>query len=160
MRKEAPSSTKLIRAAEVLDDTTSAYAISAHTCFEKFHGAANRLAGLLVLLAIAKSRLVLDVQVQAAAARLIKAGNEEFRALRSTPRSQHFHSHLANAGNLLRVAMEHVERTLAGSASARDPLVPLQAAWSELRNASKCLPGFEVVDFRHSCCALHETAIS
>lgn len=160
MRNEAGSSTKSIRLAEVLDDETSAYAISAQACFEKFHGAANRLAGLLVLLAIAKSRLVLDVEILAAAADLIKAGNDEFRALRFTPRSQHFHRHLANAGNLLRVAIEHIERTLAGSASARDPLVPLQAAWSELKDASRCLPGFEVVDFRHSCCALHKTVIS
>ncbi|WEJ08387.1 hypothetical protein [Sinorhizobium prairiense] len=149
-----------MRVVEVLDDATSAYTISAQVCFENFHGAANRLAGLLVLLAIAKSRHVLDAEVHAAAAGLIKAGNEEFRALRSTPRSQHFHGHLANAGKLLRVAMEDIDRTLAGLASARDPLAPLQAAWSELRKASKCLPGFVLVDLQHSCCALHKTVIS
>ncbi|PDT82194.1 hypothetical protein [Sinorhizobium sp. BJ1] len=160
MRNVLGSSTKSMRVVEVLDDATSAYAISAQTCFENFHGTANRLAGLLVVFAIAKSRHVLDVEVHAAAAGLIKAGNEEFRALRSTPRSQHFHGHLANAGKLLRVAIEELNRTLAGSASARDPLAPLQAAWSELRSASKCLPGFEVVDFQHSCCALHNTVIS
>lgn len=158
MRNVLGSATKSMRVVEVLDDATTDYAISAQACFENFNGAANRLAGLLVLFAIAKSRHVLDVEVHDAAA--IKAGNEEFRALRSTPHSQHFHGHLANAGKLLRVAIEEIDRTLAGCASAPDPLAPLQAACSELRSASKCLPGFEVVDFQHSCCALHNTAIS
>lgn len=145
-----------MRVVEVLDEATATYAVSAQSCFENLHGAANRMAGLLVLLAITKSRHVLDMDVHRAAAELIKFGTDEFRGLAPTSRSLHFHRHLGKACGLLAVAMNDIDGTLSGSAMARDPLAPLRAGWEELRNASKCLPGFEVVDFEHSCCALHQ----
>lgn len=147
-----------IRVAEILDDATASYSISAQACFENLHGAANRMAGLLVLLAIKKSRHILDLDVQKAAAELVKAGNEEFRGLTPTPRSLHFHRHLRKAAGLLAIALKDIDQTLSGAAGARDPLAPLRAGWEELRIASKYLPGFEIVDFEHSCCALHQTA--
>ncbi|PDT01638.1 hypothetical protein [Rhizobium chutanense] len=147
-----------MRVVEVLDEKTASYSVSAQPCFESLHGAANRMAGLLVLLAITKSRHVLDMDVHRAAAALVKAGNDEFRGLVPTPRSRHFHRHLGKAGGLLAIALRDIDSTLSGSAGARDPLAPLRAGWEELRSASICLPGFEVVDFEHSCCALHQTA--
>jgi len=147
-----------MRAGEVVDEATAFYAIAAQACFDNFHGAANRMAGLLVLLAITKSRHVLDLDVQRAAAAMVTAGTEQLRALVPTRRSKHFHRHLDNAGRMLIATLDEINRTLSSSAAARDPLSPLRIAWDEIRNASKCLPGFEVVDFGHSCCALHQIA--
>ncbi|MBB5536186.1 hypothetical protein [Rhizobium giardinii] len=147
-----------MRVVEVLDETTASYSLSAQPCFENLHGAANRMAGLLVLLAVTKSRHVLDIGVHQAATTLLRTGIEEFRGLSPTPRSRHFHRHLGKAGGFLAIAMKDIDATLSGAVGARDPLPPLRTAWEELRSASKCLPGFEVVDFEHSCCALHQTA--
>ncbi|MQB07932.1 hypothetical protein DXT91_28255 [Agrobacterium tumefaciens] len=160
MRQETFIKSAKLCVTEVLDDRTAIYAVSAQTCFEKFQAGANRLAGLLVLLEITKSRHVLDMAVQNAAAELIRAGLSELRSLRSTPRSQHFHRHLSKAGELLKQTVEEVDRTLGKSALARDPLAPLKAAWDHLRSASRCLPGFEVIDFSHSCCAHHQTTVN
>lgn len=157
--KSAGTQTRVapMRVVEVLDENTASYAVSAQACFEDLHAAANRMAGLLVLLAITKTRHVLDMDVHKAAAWLVRAGLEEYRGLVPTSRSLHFHRHLGKAGELLAVALKDIESTRSGSAGARDPLAPLRAGWEELRSASRCLPGFEVVDFEHSCCALHQT---
>lgn len=141
---------------EILDDATAAYSISAQACFESFHAAANRMAGLLVLLAITGRRHVLDADIKIAATPLVKVGADQFQRLTPTPRSRHFHTHLGQAGELLSTVCRDIDGTLSGAAGARDPLPPLRAAWEELRSASKSLPGFEVVDFEHSCCALHQ----
>jgi hypothetical protein len=145
-----------MRAAEVLDDQTSAYAVAAQECFQSFQDAANRLAGTLVLLAITKTRLSLDVEIHYAAAALMERGVEEYRQLRPTERSAHFHRHLGAAAGALRVTLAEMQKTLAKSALARDPLPPLQEAWGELKSAARCLPGFDVIDFKHSCCAMHQ----
>lgn len=160
MIKGVTGSSSQLRVAEILDDETASYAVAAQASFESFHGAANRMAGLLVLLAITKSRHVLDLEVQKAAASLVEIGTEQYRSLMPTQRSNHFHRHLGKAGRLLAISLRDIDKTLSALATARDPLGPLSEAWEELRSASKCLPGFEVVDFKHSCCALHKSAIN
>ncbi len=149
------SSSRPTIATEVLDDATSAYVARAHFCFETFQDTAGRLAGLLILLEFGGSRHSLDHPGRSAVKAMLASGLEEFRELRATQRAGHFHRHLQTAGELLQRSLLEIEHAANASAAARDPLPPLRRAWEELTHASKCLPGFEVVDFSHSCCAVH-----
>lgn len=137
------------------DDATALYAAAAHQCFQQLQDAASRLAAILLLMSFEKSRHALDHTTRESAIAQIAEGHEQYRSLKPTLRSAHFHRHLGAGLQLLHQCSNAIERTLAGATGATDPLPILTQGWKELESASRCLPGFEVVDFSHSCCANH-----
>lgn len=137
------------------DDATVIYAAAAHQCFQQLQDAASRLAAILLLMTFEKSRHALDHASRESAVSQIAEGREKYRTLRPTVRAAHFHRHLGAGLQLLDQCSDAIERTLAGAKGAIDPLPILTQGWKELESASRCLPGFEVVDFSHSCCANH-----
>lgn len=143
-------------ATTALDERTLAYIGRAQDCFTFAQDAASRVAGLLVLLEVTGgSRLTLDHGARANAKELMEHAEAQFGSLRPTEQSGHFHHHLGQGLRLVRQTLDEIDRKLDGLIAARDPLPILQQAWAELRSASRLLPGFEVVDFTQSCCALH-----
>ncbi|MBF8789643.1 hypothetical protein I8746_06265 [Pseudomonas sp. USTB-Z] len=137
------------------DDATVVYAAAAHQCFQQLQDAASRLASILLVMSFERSRHALDHATREAAASQIMQGRECFMALKPTHRVGHFHRHLCRGLERLISSSHAIDQTLANKAQALDPLPLLVDGWRELECASKCLPGFEVVDFSHSCCAQH-----
>ncbi|SPO55697.1 conserved protein of unknown function [Pseudomonas sp. JV551A1] len=144
-----------VRSGTDFDDATVEYAAAAHQCFQQLQDAASRLASILLLMSFERSRHALDHATREAAASQIASGRECFLGLKPTQRTAHFHRHLSTGLERLIQSSRAIDQTLANRAQALDPLPLLVDGWRELENASKCLPGFEVVDFSHSCCAQH-----
>lgn len=142
-------------AVETLDDRTAEYVAAAQKIFRGLQDVIGRLAGLLVLEALGQSQMAFDGPTLAATRDVTTDTTERLRGLRPTPRSAHFHHHLARAASLVRVSVTLVESQRDHRIAARDPLPCLRGAWEEMTSASKILPGFEIVDFGQSCCALH-----
>ena len=142
-------------AMETLDGRTADYVAAAQAIFGGLQDVIGRLAGVLVLEAMGHSQTVFDGPTLAAAREVTMDATERFRGLRPTPRSAHFNHHLARALSLVRDSVSLVENRRNDRTAARDPLPCLRGAWEELTSASNILPGFEIVDFGQSCCALH-----
>ncbi len=149
-----------VRSGAEFDDATVEYAAAAHQCFQQLQDAASRLASILLLMSFERSRHALDHATREAAASQILQGKERFMGLKPTLRTAHFHRHLGIGLEQLIQSSRAIDQTLANRANALDPLPLLVNGWRELENASKCLPGFEVVDFSHSCCAQHSADLS
>lgn len=129
------------------------YLVAAHPAFEAAQESASRLAALLITSALKGSRHELDRPGRA-------SGLEATEAARDLPApppaAAHFHHHLTRGTAHLRQAWTQAEAMRVGLVAA-DPLPALKSAWEELRHASHALPGFQIVDFSLSCCALHRT---
>jgi len=134
------------------------YMAAAKPCFLSLQETMARLAGLLMTAELKASRSVLDTQSFAEAEVQLSQALERFGALAPDDKCRHFHHHLSKSVSHLSEAMTAAETQRAGLVGARDPLLPLQAAWRELTHASRALPGFETVDFRNSCCSLRQSA--
>lgn len=141
------------------DDATVAYAAGAQRVFQQLQDAASRLAAVLLAMSFERSRAALDHAARLAAVAQIAEGRDLLLGLTSTQRTAHFHRHMKGGLDHLTQTARAIDGTLSGHSAALDPLPLLQAAWKELEAASRCLPGFEVVDFSHSCCANHAAVI-
>ena len=137
---------------------TLAYVAAAKPCFLSLQETMARLAGLLMTAELKASRHVLETQSLAEAEVQLSRALERFGALAPDDKCRHFHHHLSKSVSHLGEAMTAAEKQRAGLVGARDPLPALQAAWRELVHASRALPGFETIDFRKSCCSLHQNA--
>jgi hypothetical protein len=125
-----------------MDDQTVAYIITAQKHFEDLKQVAAQLAGFLVLAASGSKTATPDHPMLASAAQLSKSARDGIHSTPVTPRTRRHHTHLATAAANLEDAL-----------ASADPLKPLEAAYSELRAASKSLPGFEMISFACGCCA-------
>jgi hypothetical protein len=125
-----------------MDDQTVAYVMTAQKHFEDLKQVAAQLAGFLVLAESGSRTAVPDHPMFTSARELSCSARDGIRGARVTPRTRAHHAHLVNAAAMLD-----------GAFSSADPLQLLQSAYSELRAASKALPGFEMISFACGCCA-------
>jgi hypothetical protein len=147
-----PGPAKLARQ---LDDSTIAYIFDMGAPFEGFRQVAALLSGLLVLIAAGGRTAGSQYPVLAVASDRYQAAIDKVRSAKVPTQALHHHHHLLAAGLLLGSALT---RSLATQGSAMDVnaiLAPLERGWTQLRFASRALPGFEVVAFDRACCAEH-----
>jgi hypothetical protein len=123
--------------------------------FDAAQESAARLAGLLITAEMRQSRHVLDLGSRTAGLQCLADARASLSEAAVPERAAHFHHHLSQAVALLDGAWRATEDQRAGLVAAGDPLPQLQAAWEEIKFASRAMPGFETVDFRNSCCAMH-----
>ena len=142
---------------ENVDGPTAAYILHVQPSFESLRECAAQLAGLMVLAAIDKRGRILDPPILECA---ISAHCEAEDVLRTVPVPQnaaHYHYHVSLAaeriGEALRIARERSSRS--DDAALDRMLQILRAGWEEMLSAAGALPGFQVVDFNKSCCAVH-----
>lgn len=129
-----------------IDDRTVTYIAAAHKHFEDLKQVAAQLAGFLVLAESGSRSAVPDHPMLASAAQLARSAADGIRCAPVTPRARPHHRRLVSASAKLNDALTSAR---AGS----DPLSSVQAAYAELREASKTLPGFEMISFERGCCA-------
>jgi hypothetical protein len=126
-----------------VDDQTAAYIIVTQKYFEDLKQVAGQLAGLLVLDAAGSKDAGPDHPMLLSAEQLYKQAANGLRGVSVSARARIHHDHLLNALAQLGEALSN----------AGDPLVQLQAAYAELRSASRTLPGFQMISFERGCCA-------
>lgn len=93
--------------------------------------------------------------VYSALAERMRLCTEGLSSLLPPENARHFHHHLSAGVETLSFALatlEHGRQTIKGSV---DPLPALKHGWQEIQHAAALRPGFEVIDFKQSCCAVH-----
>jgi len=150
---------------ESIDDETVAYTLEAQEYFEDLRQIAAQLAGLLVLAAAGGKSATPDHPVLEAAGRLHESASAGIRGLRATPRASAHRDYLSRAAAALECALASAQTHLwrvGRSAEVEPILLPLQAAYDQLRLAAGALPGFEMISFEQACCGPqnHATHIS
>ncbi len=143
-----------------LDDATVAYALESYRAFEDLRQVQAQLGGLLVLAAAGGKSAMPDHPMLDAAREIYRGAEERLRTLRATPRAGHHHRHLLGAAHALDEALaaarQHLRRR-AGAPDIEPILRPLRRAQMEMERVTRLLPGFDLVDFSHGCCAEHGT---
>jgi hypothetical protein len=110
---------------------------------------AAQLAGVLVLQAAGAKEGTGDYPTLLA---LLRQATDVVRSARATERAHAHHHHLM-------LATEALDRALAlARTRANDPLAALREAYDELQQASRTLPGFEMIHFAQGCCAVPRLA--
>lgn len=133
-----------------LDDATATYVLETSKAFEDLRQVAAQLAGLLVLEATGARSEMPQHPMLGAAEELFQGAAETVRSARATPLARRHHDHLMQAAADLHCALRAARRSL-----AVDPiLIPLRSAYARLEDASRVLPGFEMVAFGNGCCAV------
>jgi len=123
-----------------IDDQTVAYTIAVQPYFEDLKQVAAQLAGLLVLEAAGASP---DHPMLASADQAYRNAADGLQSTRVPASARRHHDHLLAAAAKLHEALQ----------GSGDRLVPLEGAYSQLRSASKTLPGFQMISFERGCCA-------
>ena len=137
------------------NDRLRVYTDAMLPCFERTQESAARLAGLLVEAELVGHTSRFDSESLHLG---LMARDEAVCLLANVDVSKadaHFHHHASLALERLCQAWAALEDRRQGLIAALDPLPMLQAAWREMQAASRILPGFDTVDFRNSCCAMH-----
>lgn len=133
-----------------LDDATAAYVLETSRAFEDLRQVAAQLAGLLVLEAAGAQTEMPQHPMLRAAEELFRGAADSVRSARATPRARRHHDHLMRAAADIDCALRAARHSL-----AVDPiLTPLRSAYARLEDASRELPGFEMVAFGNGCCAV------
>jgi signal transduction histidine kinase len=142
---------------ETLPDSAMSYAVAVLPGFEGLKYAASLLAGVLVLAFTGAGTNLNDHSLERMALAEIEQAEAVIRMARVTERTAHHHHHLKNALTAIRHVAERLQEAFViGAAGNFDQIISeLNHGWDELRRASKHLPGFEVIDFSQSCCAIH-----
>ena len=137
------------------DDRLRAYRDAMQPCFDRIQESAARLAGLLVEAELVNPKARFDGESRELGLRARDQAHALLAGANSSRSDAHFHHHLTLALDRLTQAWAALEDRRKGLIAAPDPLPALRACWTEMQAASRILPGFDTVDFRHSCCALH-----
>lgn len=139
-----------------LDAATLAYVAAARAPFDALRQAAGQIAGVLVLAVSSKKGAAGHPMLDLADAARTEA-IDSIRRLHPPPRAAHHHRHLAQAAQLIGLALDAARLHRTGDDDARTDAVmrPLRAGFRELQWAAGALPGFEVVAFSQGCCARH-----
>lgn len=132
------------------------YVVAAQGRFDGLRQCAAQIAGLLVL-AAAGGRTEPGHPMLGLAHNVHATAADATYAARVPPGAEHHHRHMTAAAKALAAALKAMPDTLA---KRREGAIDkafrlLQAGYRELQNASRCLPGFEIVDFEQGCCAEH-----
>lgn len=135
-----------------VDDQTASYIIQNRKYFEDLRQAAAQLAGLLVLAAAGAKTAAPDHPLLTAAELTCENAGDALRLAKVTPHASNHHGYLLQSATALRIALSAAR---SGIADIDPILTPLRAAYAHLQHASHSLPGFEMVSFEQSCCALH-----
>jgi hypothetical protein len=112
-----------------------------------------QLSGFLLQRTVSKRRAIVDYgAIEAARARISEAA-EGLRSLRAPEMAAHHRHHLVGA-------LAALESAVAAALSATDPNGDalfhfVEGGERHLRAAGRATPGFEAVDFRQACCAMH-----
>jgi hypothetical protein len=132
------------------------YVVAAQDRFESLRRCAAQLAGLLVL-AAAGGRVDNDhPMVELARDTHGLAADATFSA-NAPSGAKHHHRHMLGATKNLATSLAAMPNALTkrDAESVDKALHFLRAGFLELQNASRCLPGFEIIDFEQGCCAEH-----
>lgn len=136
-------------------DRMQSYVTQMLPCFNRLQESAARLAGLLVEAELMGNKAALDGGSRELGLKALREAADILDASGSVVEHAHFQHHLRLARERLQTAWTSYEARRQGVLVIHDPLPALQAAWREMQAASRILPGFETVDFRNACCAMH-----
>lgn len=132
------------------------YVVGAHERFERLRQCASQLGGLLVL-AGAGGRIDADHPMLGLARNTHALASDATLSAKAPPGAAHHHHHMRAAAHKLATAIAAMEGALSKQdiESIDKAFQPLTEGFRELQNASRCLPGFELIDFEQGCCAEH-----
>ena len=133
-----------------VDDLTVAYILATQGYFEDLKQVAAQLAGVLVLTAAGSKSGSPDHPLLSSAEQLYQNAADGLRCVRVTARARLHHARLQTALEKLGVSLALAKGALAKE--SRDPLIPLESAYADLRSAARSLPGFEMISFDNCCC--------
>jgi hypothetical protein len=116
-----------------------------------------QLSGFLLKRTIAGSRAIVDYEPVEGARRHICEAAEGLRSLRAPTGAIHHRGHL-------RAALVALESALAAALSKTDENGDalfhfVQEAERHLRTVGRATPGFETVDLKQACCAMHDVRV-
>ena len=140
-----------------LDDRTVAYVIESQPMFEDLRQVAGQLAGLLVLAATGAKTAAPDHPMLTSATRLLNHSADGVARVQSsvTDRARPHHDNLRGAAAALLDALTATHRELGKPPATADldaALVPLRLGYACLQQATRALPGFQMVAFEQGCC--------
>jgi hypothetical protein len=134
-----------------LDDRVLGYLLEARPAFTGLRQGLSQLAGMLVLAAAGASGGVRpEHPMIAVVAQVLAEAADRLRASQAPDLCRHLHRHLLAAAIVLEAAAAKVGTPGTAVAPLR---ALLDRALAELERASALLPGFDLVDRRHACCA-------
>jgi hypothetical protein len=112
-----------------------------------------QLSGFLLKRTIAGPRAIVDYEPIEAARKRIREAAEGLGNLRAPASAAHHRGHLA-------AALIAIESALAAALSTTDPdgdalFRFVQDSERHLRAVGRATPGFEAIDFKQACCAMH-----
>lgn len=140
-----------------LADPLARYMCEAEPLHDLLRRGLIQLSGFLLKRTIAGRRAIVDYEPLEAARERIRQTAEGLSGLRAPTSAAHHRSHLVGA-------LAALESALAAALSATDQdgdalFHYVQEAERHLRAVGRATPGFETVDFRQACCAIHRAAV-
>lgn len=141
-----------------IDDQTIRYIARAREDYADLRHCAAQLASLLLLASLGGARSLADHSMLSAAQENLVRSRCDILGETPPPCAAAHRDHLRRAAALLSaVALQARERRLDDCDIDR-LLAILKEAWGEMHRAALALPGFQVVSFGQSCCAVHASA--
>ncbi len=138
-------------------DGSIAYAIGMQLPFECLRNAAAQLAGVLILAATGSRAGSPDHPIVAVAVDNHQQAVDGMGVVKVPAESRHRHLHMIRASSLIADAVVSFKSVTTWKHSNIDAALSLLIrGWAELRLASASLPGCEIVDLKHACCADHQ----
>jgi hypothetical protein len=116
-----------------------------------------QLSGFLLKRTIAGSRAIVDYEPVEAARERIREAADGLRSLRAPTNAVHHRNHLTAALAALESALAAALSTTDRDGDALFHFV--QESERHLRAVGRSTPGFETVDFKHACCAMHGAGV-
>jgi hypothetical protein len=139
-----------------LADPLARYMYEAEPVHDLLRRGLIQLSGVLLKRTIAGRRAIVDYEPVEAARERIREAAEGLMILGAPTRAAHHRSHLA-------AALAALENALAAALSTTDQdgdalFHFVEEAERHLRAVGRTTQGFETVDFRQACCAMHAPA--
>jgi hypothetical protein len=125
---------------------------------EQLHQILTQMSGFALLLLTNRADPSLCAGALQLADERMKMAREEFRAIRPASDAAHHFHHLGEATAAVDRSIGIAYRCLRtiGDARDRDDLTyALREALDHLKATARLLPGFQMVDLRQACCAVH-----
>ena len=139
-----------------------AYVVACQPLHERLRGVAIQLGGLSLAAMLPRQEEFDAETPRRMASRTLAEAREELRGIQVPDAARHHHHHMSAAAEALsRVAGLMADGGLVRGEerSRREASAALRDATDHLRHAANALPGFEIADLRHSCCAAHAGAV-
>jgi hypothetical protein len=136
-----------------LTDPVARYLCEAEPLYDCLRRGLIQLSGSLLKRTIAGRRAIVDYEPLEAARERIREAAEGLRGLRAPAGAAHHRSHLAAALAALESALAAALSTTDRDGDALFHFV--EEAERHLRAVGRTTPGFERVDLRQACCAMH-----